>query len=59
MVFVFILLLFVSFVLALRSMRDFEASDEVKRYVARKKRGTILFVKGKIKHYSSKFSSSS
>lgn len=41
-------------------MKDFELPDELKKLLTRQKlRGTIVFFKGKAKHYSSVFSSSS
>ena len=52
---IFLILLTISFILALRSMKDFEMPKEVKALLRfRNIRGTILFFKGKkIKHYRS------
>lgn len=48
-----------SLTLAIRSMKDFEVPREVSRIIRSRKRGSIVFFKDKIRHYSSKFSSSS
>jgi len=50
----FIAIFIVSLILAFRSMRDFDIPSEIKHLLMSKRvRGTILFLKGKIKHYSS------
>ena len=55
-----IVFLFFSFVLALRSMRDFDVPEQLKHLLKTKNiRGTIVFFKDKIEHHSSLFSSSS
>lgn len=60
MIVILILLLILSFVIALHSMKDFYLPKEIRRLIeARRVRGTILFLKGKIEHYSSKSSSAS
>lgn len=52
MLFWFLLILILSFILALRSMSDFKVPKEIRRIIDSKKiRGTIIFFKGKIKHY--------
>lgn len=43
----------VSFFLALSSMKDFDAASEMKEHIRRGKKGTIVFLKDKVKHYSS------
>lgn len=49
-----------SFILALRSMKDFDVPHEVKVMLNSKQvRGTIVFFKNKVMHYSSDSSSSS
>ncbi|NTU46392.1 hypothetical protein HGA88_02090 [Candidatus Roizmanbacteria bacterium] len=60
----FIILLFIfilSFVLAVRSMKDFELPKDIQSLLSAKKvRGTIVFLKGKEpRHYSSSSGSSS
>lgn len=51
-------LLILSFIIALRSMKDLEIPEEIRRMIAsRKIKGTILFLKNKITHYSSASSS--
>ncbi len=53
-------ILLVSLILAYRSMDDLEAPKELKNYIKKQRtKGTILFLKKKIKHYSSSLSSSS
>lgn len=47
-----IIILTISFVLALRSMGDFESPDGLKRLIDLKKlRGSIVFFKNNIRHY--------
>jgi len=54
------IILLISFVVSLASMRDFGAPASVKKiFSGTKKKGTILFLKNKVKHYSSASSSSS
>ena len=54
MIFVFFLISIISFVLTWRSMRDFNLPKELKDLLnARKIKGTIIFFKNKVKHYSS------
>lgn len=49
----------VSFILAIRSMKDFYTPKEIHRLISMKKvRGSIVFFKDKINHYSSSSSSS-
>ena len=49
---VLIAILFVSFILAIRSMGDFEAPKEIKTWLSLKKiKGTIVFFKNRVKHY--------
>lgn len=57
--FLIILAIFViSFILALISMKDLGFGEEVRKFLKRRKiRGTIIFFKDKINHYSSKKSS--
>jgi len=46
------LILILSFILAVRSMADFEIPKEVRRLLKiNKVKGTIMFLKGKVKHY--------
>jgi len=55
MIIVFVILLLFSFLLALRSMRDFSIPSELKRIVSNKKiKGSILFLKHKTIHYRGK-----
>lgn len=50
----FIAIFIISFITALLSMKDFSLPSEIKRFIEIKKiRGTIVFLKNKIKHYSS------
>ncbi|MCS6956679.1 MAG: hypothetical protein NZM02_02430 [Patescibacteria group bacterium] len=52
MIFWFFLIFVISFVLAFKSMSDFQIPKEIKKIIDLKKiRGTIIFFKGKIKHY--------
>lgn len=55
------ILLVISFIMALRSMKDFHLPDEINKIISsRKMRGSIVFFKDKkVEHYSSKSSSSS
>lgn len=56
----FIIILVSSFVLAARSMTDFEIPKEIKYLLDSKRiKGSIIFFKGKAKHYSSDSSRSS
>ncbi len=49
---IFITIFFISFILAFRSMKDFGLPKEVKQLIKiRKVKGTILFLKDRIKHY--------
>ena len=51
---------FLSLIMALFSMKDFQTPAEIARFIAlRKIRGTIIFFKDKISHYSSSSSSTS
>lgn len=60
MVFIFLLLFILSFLMALRSMKDLDIPLEIERLVrSRKIKGSIVFLKNKIKHYSSLSPSSS
>lgn len=59
MFYILIALFIVSLILAVRSMNDLDIPDEIRRLlVTRKIKGTILFMKDKITHYSSTSSSS-
>ncbi|MBI3620189.1 hypothetical protein HY214_03555 [Candidatus Roizmanbacteria bacterium] len=54
----FLLLLAFSLLSAVWSMGDWDVPDEIKRIInMRKLRGTIVFFKNKVKHYSSASSS--
>lgn len=45
--------------MALWSMRDFKMPDEIEKILMRRKiKGTIVFLKDKVKHYSSDSASS-
>ncbi|MDO8497183.1 MAG: hypothetical protein Q7S61_01425 [bacterium] len=60
MIYIFIGILIASFILAVRSMKDLTVPKEIQAMLtSRKIKGTILFVKDQIKHYSSTSSSSS
>lgn len=49
---ILVLILIISFILALRSMRDFSVPREVRELMKiNKVKGTILFFKKQIKHY--------
>lgn len=49
----------ISFIFALFSMRDLGFDKEIKKILTRKKiKGTVIFLKNKIIHYSSNSSSS-
>ena len=57
---VFILILIISVLITFKSMKDLEAPKEIRSLIKKRKtKGTILFLKKKIKHYSSSLSSSS
>jgi len=57
---IFIFILIISFILALRSMADFNLPKEIGNLINQKKiKGTIIFLKNKIVYYSSSFSSKS
>jgi len=57
---ILIIILVLSFILALGSMKDFTVPKEVRQlFKINKVSGTIMFFKEKIKHYSSSSSSSS
>ena len=49
----FLFIAILSIVLAARSMKDFDSGNEIRRYVRKKKKGTIVFLKKGVKHYSS------
>jgi hypothetical protein len=52
-------ILLASFIMAFRSMKDFEVPDEIKKILLPKTvKGTIVFFKNKVTHYSSTSSSS-
>lgn len=52
-------ILVISFIMALWSMRDFKMPDEIQKLLMRRKiKGTIVFLKDKVKHYSSDSASS-
>ena len=52
MLIILISILVISFILALFSMGDFEASKEIRRIIKLKsKKGSIVFFKNKVKHY--------
>jgi hypothetical protein len=58
MIYILIGLFVLSFILAVRSMGDLDIPDEIQRLLrVRKIKGTILFMSGKVKHYSSTSSS--
>ena len=57
---VVVTLVMVSFILAIFSMKDFHIPPEIAKILTMKKiRGTIVFFKDKVEHYSSSSSSSS
>lgn len=57
---IFIIILLISFIITFKSMDDLDAPKEVRRLIKKRRtKGTILFLKKKIKHYSSSLSSSS
>ncbi|MEK7079141.1 MAG: hypothetical protein AAB929_03655 [Patescibacteria group bacterium] len=59
MIFIIIIILAVSLILALFSMKDLGIPKEIARLIAiRKHRGSIVFFKDKVKHYSSSSKSS-
>ncbi|PJC83204.1 hypothetical protein CO006_00610 [Candidatus Roizmanbacteria bacterium CG_4_8_14_3_um_filter_35_14] len=48
MLLVFLVILIISFILALRSMKDFDMPNEIKKLLQNQKiRGTIIFLKDK------------
>ncbi|MDO8741528.1 MAG: hypothetical protein Q7J11_00085 [Candidatus Roizmanbacteria bacterium] len=50
----FIIILIFAFIFALKSMKDFDVPNEIKKMIfARKMKGTIIFTKKKSIHYSS------
>jgi len=52
MLLVFLVNLIIYFILALRSMKDFDMPNEIKKLLQNQKiRGTIIFLKDKIVHY--------
>ncbi len=56
----FVLIFALALFLAARSMKDFGIPKEIKQLLlSRKIKGTILFLKGRTKHYSSPSSRSS
>ncbi|NTU73367.1 hypothetical protein HGB07_04330 [Candidatus Roizmanbacteria bacterium] len=60
MILIFILLIIVAFALALHSMKDLNVPPEIAKLIRSKKvRGTIVFFKNKVHHYSSSSTSSS
>ncbi len=59
MIFVILGIFALSVTLAIRSMKDFDAPRGVTKIIRLRKRGSIVFFRDKIRHYSSKFSSSS
>lgn len=60
MILTFIAILILSLIMSSWSMRDFEIPKEITKYLFTKNvRGTIVFFKGKISHYSSSESSRS
>lgn len=59
MIYIFIGLFIVSLILAARSMKDLDVPDEIRKMLMNRKiKGTILFMKDKVTHYSSTSSSS-
>jgi len=57
---ILIILFLLSLIMALFSMKDFQTPAEISRFITfRKVRGTIIFFKDKISHYSSSSSSTS
>lgn len=58
MIIILIAIFILSFILALRSMKDLNAPQEVKGLMKKNKvKGSIMFFKDNIKHYSSVSSS--
>lgn len=54
MLIIITILFLVSFLLALYSMKDFQVPSEIQKLISRRKvKGTIIFLKNKVKHYSS------
>lgn len=59
MVPIFIAIFFISLILAIRSMKDLDIPQEIRRMLQNRKiKGTILIMKDKVTHYSSTSSSS-
>ncbi len=57
---ILVILFLVSFVLAWISMKDFHIPKEIRKMLSmRKMKGSIVFFKDKVEHYSSSSSSSS
>lgn len=55
MIFWFILIFIFSFILALRSMKDFQVPKEIEKFLTiRRIKGSIIFFKNKPKHYKLK-----
>jgi len=55
MLFTFVIILALSLILALRSMKDFNVPAEINRLIQGKKvKGKIIFFKNKIVHYRTK-----
>lgn len=53
-------LLIISFLMAVTSMKDFSLPAEIKKVLKMKRiKGSIVFFKGKVEHYSSSSSSES
>jgi len=60
LIIIVVILAIASFILALVSMKDFHIPPEIAKILTMKKiRGTIVFFKDKVEHYSSSSSSSS
>ena len=56
---IFFMFLLIAFIAALRSMKDFQPPKEIQNMLESKQlKGTIVFFKNQIKHYSSDSSSS-
>lgn len=57
---IFLVIFIISVLITFRSMGDLDAPKEIKSLIKKRRtKGTILFFKKKIKHYSSSLSSSS
>jgi hypothetical protein len=60
MVYMFAAIFVVSLILAISSMKDLNAPEEISKLISmRKIRGSIVFFKNKVHHYTSSSSSSS